>query len=67
MQSQHLGNNRNNMELMESFFRTHSYLVEHTNSPVRRGLMDEIEILEGEGLKSYLRQYCHNYLSRSGI
>lgn len=31
------------------------------------GLMDEIEILEGEGLKSYLRQYCHNYLTRSGI
>ena len=31
------------MELMESFFRTHSYLVEHTNSSVRRGLMDEID------------------------
>ena len=31
------------------------------------GLMDEIEILEGEGLKSYLRQYCRNYLTRSGI
>ncbi|MDY6241501.1 MAG: AAA family ATPase [Prevotella sp.] len=28
---------------MESFFRTHSYLVEHTNSSVRRGLMDEID------------------------
>ena len=25
------------------------------------------KILEGEGLKSYLRQYCHNYLTRSGI
>ena len=40
MQSQHQGCN---MELMESFFRTHSYLVEHTNSSVRRGLMDEID------------------------
>lgn len=31
------------MELMEAFFRTHSYLVEHTNAAVRRGLMDEID------------------------
>ena len=30
------------MELMESFFRTHTYLVEHTNAAVRRGLMDDI-------------------------
>ena len=28
---------------MEAFFRTHQYLVEHTNAPVRRGLMDEID------------------------
>lgn len=27
---------------MEAFFRTHAYLVEHTNAPVRRLLMDEI-------------------------
>ncbi|MDE5788084.1 MAG: AAA family ATPase [Bacteroidaceae bacterium] len=27
---------------MESFFRTHSYLVEHVHAPVRRALMDEI-------------------------
>lgn len=27
---------------MESFFRTHAYLVEHVNAPVRRLLMDEI-------------------------
>ena len=27
---------------MESFFKTHKYLIEHLNSPVRRGLMDEI-------------------------
>ncbi len=29
--------------MMEAFFRTHAYLVEHTNVPVRRGLMDEID------------------------
>ena len=28
---------------MEAFFRTHTYLVEHTHAPVRRGLMDEID------------------------
>ena len=27
---------------MESFFRTHKYLVEHLNSPIRRQLIDEI-------------------------
>lgn len=30
------------MELMESFFRTHTYLVEHTNAAVHRGLMNDI-------------------------
>lgn len=28
---------------MEAFFRTHTYLVEHTNAPVHRTLMDEID------------------------
>ena len=28
---------------MEAFFRTHRYLVEHVNAPVRRLLMDEID------------------------
>lgn len=28
---------------MEAFFRTHTYLVEHVNAPVRRRLMDEID------------------------
>ena len=28
---------------MEAFFRTHNYLVEHTDAPVRRRLMDEID------------------------
>lgn len=27
---------------MESFYRTHLYLIKHLNTPVRRGLMDEI-------------------------
>ena len=27
----------------EAFFRTHTYLVEHTDAPVRRTLMDEID------------------------
>lgn len=31
------------MELMESFFRTHAYLIDHTNATVRRSLMDEID------------------------
>lgn len=30
------------MELLEAFFRTHSYLIEHNNASVHRGLMDEI-------------------------
>ena len=28
---------------MEAFFRTHTYLVEHTHVAVRRTLMDEID------------------------
>ena len=28
---------------MEAFYRTHAYLVEHINAPVRRDLMDEID------------------------
>lgn len=28
---------------METFYRTHKYLIEHLYSPVRRGLMDEID------------------------
>jgi hypothetical protein len=27
---------------VEAFFKTHNYLIEHLQSPVRRGLMDEI-------------------------
>ena len=28
---------------MEAFFKTHTYLIEHTDAPVRRTLMDEID------------------------
>ena len=31
---------------MEAFLRTHRYLVEHVNAPVRRNLMNEINIIK---------------------
>ena len=52
---------------METFYRTHSYLVEHTNAPVRRDLMDEIEWNDrligikgtrGVGKTTFLLQYA---------
>lgn len=52
---------------MESFFRTHAYLVEHTNAPVRRILMDEIDWNDrmigikgtrGVGKTTFLLQYA---------
>ncbi len=52
---------------MEAFFRTHTYLVEHTNAPVRRGLMDEIDWRDrmigikgtrGVGKTTFLLQYA---------
>ncbi len=52
---------------MESFYRTHSYLVEHTNAPVRRDLMDEIDWnarligikgTRGVGKTTFLLQYA---------
>lgn len=52
---------------MEAFFRTHTYLVEHTNAPVRRMLMDEINWDErmigikgtrGVGKTTFLLQYA---------
>ncbi|KAA6320662.1 hypothetical protein EZS27_029597, partial [termite gut metagenome] len=52
---------------MESFYRTHAYLVEHTNSPVRRELMDEINWNDrligikgtrGVGKTTFLLQYA---------
>ena len=52
---------------MEAFFRTHRYLVEHVNAPVRRTLMDEIDWNDrmigikgtrGVGKTTFLLQYA---------
>jgi len=51
---------------METFYRTHSYLVEHTNAPVRRDLMDVdwndrligIKGTRGVGKTTFLLQYA---------
>ena len=52
---------------MEAFFRTHRYLVEHVNAPVRRILMDEINWNDrmigikgtrGVGKTTFLLQYA---------
>lgn len=52
---------------MEAFFRTHDYLVEHTDAPVRRRLMDEVDWSDrmigikgsrGVGKTTFLLQYA---------
>lgn len=52
---------------MDAFFRTHAYLVEHTDAPVRRLLMDEINWQDrmigikgtrGVGKTTFLLQYA---------
>lgn len=52
---------------MEAFFKTHNYLIEHLQSPVRRGLMDEINWNDrligikgsrGVGKTTFLLQYA---------
>ena len=52
---------------MEAFYRTHRYLVEHTDAPIRRGLMDEIDWNDrlicikgtrGVGKTTFLLQYA---------
>lgn len=54
----------------EAFFRTHTYLVEHTEAPVRRTLMDEIDWngrmigikgTRGVGKSTFLLQYAKEY------
>ena len=57
--------------MLESFFRTHQYLVEHTDAPARRALMDEINWKSrligikgsrGVGKTTFLLQYAReNY------
>ena len=57
---------------MESFFRTHAYLVEHLKAPVRRDLMDEINWKDrmigikgarGVGKTTFLLQYVKEHYS----
>jgi len=56
----------------EAFFRTHAYLVEHSNAPVRRTLMDEIDWSDrligikgtrGVGKTTFLLQYAKENFS----
>ena len=55
---------------MEAFFRTHRYLVEHVNAPVRRTLMEEIDWTDrmigikgtrGIGKTTFLLQYAKQH------
>ena len=55
---------------MEAFFRTHRYLVEHTDSPVQRILMDEIDWSQrligikgsrGVGKTTFLLEYAKRH------
>ena len=55
---------------MESFFRTHQYLVEHLDVPVRRGLMDELKSQDrligikgsrGVGKTTFLLDYAREH------
>ena len=52
---------------METFFKSHAYLMEHFNAPVRRSLMDTIDWSyrmigikgpRGVGRTSFLLQYA---------
>lgn len=57
---------------MDAFFKTHAYLVEHTNAPVRRALMDEINWddrmigikgTRGIGKTTFLLQYAKEHFN----
>ena len=57
---------------MESFFRTHKYLVEHLDAPVSRDLMDEIDWKKrmigikgarGVGKTTFLLQFAKEHYS----
>lgn len=59
---------------MESFYRTHSYLIEHLGNPVRRELMREIDWSHrligikgsrGVGKTTFLLQYAREHFSSS--
>lgn len=61
--------------MLESFFRTHQFLVEHTDAPVRRALMGEVDWRDrligikgsrGVGKTTFLLQYAkENYGARN--
>ncbi len=59
---------------MEAFYRTHAYLIEHTNPAVHRALMDEINWNDrmigikgsrGIGKTTFLLQYAKEYYGKS--
>lgn len=59
-----------NMALLDAFYRTHAYLVEHTHATVRRTLMDEIDWNDrligikgtrGVGKTTFLLQYAKEH------
>lgn len=59
---------------MESFYRTHTYLVEHVDAPVHRKLMDEIDWshrligikgTRGVGKTTFLLQYAKEHYGTS--
>mgnify|MGYP001776096334 FL=1 len=63
---------QNKLKRMEAFYRTHTYLVEHTNAPVRRLLMDEINWddrligikgTRGVGKTTFLLQYAKEHFA----
>lgn len=56
--------------MLEIFFRTHQYLIEHTDAPIRRSLMDEINWHDrligikgsrGVGKTTFLLQYAKEH------
>ena len=58
---------------MESLYRTHAYLVEHINAPIRRDLMDEINWddrmigikgTRGVGKTTFLLQYAKEHFDK---
>lgn len=58
---------------MESFYRTHNYLIEHVDSPVRRTLMDEIDWNDrligikgsrGVGKTTFLLEYAREFFGK---
>jgi predicted AAA+ superfamily ATPase len=58
---------------MDAFYHTHAYLLEHTNAPVRRVLMDEIDWRDrmigikgsrGVGKTTFLLQYAKEHFGK---